>query len=242
MGPGLLQILLRDLGSVASVHHRPPQAFLGSGRIGADAVPKASVTIPSTAEEAQEAAVKQVERNQIADLLDLDFGEENASAPVSTGGMGGLESMSHPSGSAPSQSSQMGGMGGSSHPTNANALIDLVQSNVASAGSDPGSQGHGASSLMDLMGSDTTGSSPYASSLSPSPATAASPPGSSSSGTGTKVGAGGGVTGGKMDDLLGLFGDSSSSPMPSATPPPNPPTSSGSGSGTAQKDPFEGLF
>jgi AP-1 complex subunit beta-1 len=41
--PQLLEQLLTELSSLASVYHKPPEAFLGQGRFGAEAMQKAAI-------------------------------------------------------------------------------------------------------------------------------------------------------------------------------------------------------
>jgi len=41
--PQLLETLLTELSSLASVYHKPPEAFLGQGRFGAEAMQKAAI-------------------------------------------------------------------------------------------------------------------------------------------------------------------------------------------------------
>jgi len=41
VAPALLEELLGEVGSLASVYHKPSETFIGKGRIGADAVRKA---------------------------------------------------------------------------------------------------------------------------------------------------------------------------------------------------------
>lgn len=41
--PALLEQLLSELSTLASVYHRPPETFIGQGRYGADAVQKAAI-------------------------------------------------------------------------------------------------------------------------------------------------------------------------------------------------------
>jgi len=40
VAPALLEELLGEIGSLASVYHKPAETFIGKGRIGADAVRK----------------------------------------------------------------------------------------------------------------------------------------------------------------------------------------------------------
>lgn len=41
--PNLLEQLLKELSTLASVYHKPPEQFVGQGRYGADAVQKAAI-------------------------------------------------------------------------------------------------------------------------------------------------------------------------------------------------------
>ena len=41
--PTLLEQLLNELSSLASVYHKPPEQFVGQGRFGADAVQRAAI-------------------------------------------------------------------------------------------------------------------------------------------------------------------------------------------------------
>lgn len=41
--PALLETLLTELSTLASVYHKPPEAFLGQGRFGAEAMQKAAI-------------------------------------------------------------------------------------------------------------------------------------------------------------------------------------------------------
>ncbi|CAG8640648.1 27_t:CDS:10 [Funneliformis mosseae] len=70
-GP-LLEELISNISSLASVYHKPPETFLGRGRFGADAQEEASRESPIQA---------QVKTN-IENLLDLDFNDN--STPTSS--------------------------------------------------------------------------------------------------------------------------------------------------------------
>ena len=41
--PVLLEQLLTELSTLASVYHKPPEAFVGKGRYGADAIQRAAI-------------------------------------------------------------------------------------------------------------------------------------------------------------------------------------------------------
>jgi AP-1 complex subunit beta-1 len=43
MPPQLLEQLLAELSTLASVYHKPPEAFLGQGRYGAEAMQRAAI-------------------------------------------------------------------------------------------------------------------------------------------------------------------------------------------------------
>lgn len=43
LSPALLDSLLNELSTLASVYHKPPETFLGQGRFGADAMQKAAI-------------------------------------------------------------------------------------------------------------------------------------------------------------------------------------------------------
>lgn len=44
VAPGLLEELLGEISSLASVYHKPEETFVGRGRVGADSVRKAGDT------------------------------------------------------------------------------------------------------------------------------------------------------------------------------------------------------
>ncbi|KAF2027915.1 Adaptor protein complex beta subunit [Setomelanomma holmii] len=102
--PQLLETLLAELSTLASVYHKPPEAFLGQGRFGAEAMQRAA--IEEQEQEAREnpiaaaaaaAAVsgKAAPTTNMENLLDIDF---DGSAPASmqkppTQGESGLEGL-----------------------------------------------------------------------------------------------------------------------------------------------------
>ncbi|OAL01250.1 Adaptor protein complex beta subunit [Phaeosphaeriaceae sp. SRC1lsM3a] len=119
--PQLLETLLAELSTLASVYHKPPEAFLGQGRFGAEAMQRAA--IEEQEQEAREnpiaaaaaaAAVsgKAAPTTNMENLLDIDF---DGSAPASMqkppgSGESGLEGLAgtpqrvaSPSSNAPAQ-------------------------------------------------------------------------------------------------------------------------------------------
>jgi AP-1 complex subunit beta-1 len=95
----LLDELLSELSTLASVYHKPPATFVGAGRYGADAIQNAAIQ-----EQRQNAvdnpiaaaaAAQNGSNNNAENLLDIDF---DGAAPASadgppTGGASGLEGL-----------------------------------------------------------------------------------------------------------------------------------------------------
>ena len=102
--PALLERLLTELSTLASVYHKPPETFIGQGRYGADAVQKAAIEEQMQnardnplAAAAAAAAVTGAPTPQAnaENLLDIDF---DGAAPASaqkepSAGMSGLEGL-----------------------------------------------------------------------------------------------------------------------------------------------------
>lgn len=102
--PALLERLLTELSTLASVYHKPPESFIGQGRYGADAVQKAAIEEQMQnarenplAAAAAAAAVSGAPPPQAnaENLLDIDF---DGAAPASaqkepSAGMSGLEGL-----------------------------------------------------------------------------------------------------------------------------------------------------
>ena len=89
--PALLEQLLSELSTLASVYHKPPESFVGKGRFGADEIQRAAIR-----EQRQEAAENPIaasvaavtgsgsgapsSQNNVENLLDIDF---DGAAPAS---------------------------------------------------------------------------------------------------------------------------------------------------------------
>ena len=103
--PALLERLLTDLSTLASVYHKPPESFIGQGRYGADAVQKAAIEeqmqnarenpLAAAAAAAAVSGAPPPQANNAENLLDIDFdGAAPASAQNSPlAGMSGLEGL-----------------------------------------------------------------------------------------------------------------------------------------------------
>ena len=102
--PALLDRLITELSTLASVYHKPPESFIGQGRYGADAVQKAAIEeqmqnarenpLAAAAAAAAVSGAPQPQANA-ENLLDIDFdGAAPASAQKSPpSGMSGLEGL-----------------------------------------------------------------------------------------------------------------------------------------------------
>ena len=98
--PVLLEQLLTELSTLASVYHKPPETFVGHGRYGADAIQHAAIQEQreNLVENPIAAAVvtsQNGSQNNAENLLDIDFdGAAPASADAPpTGGASGLEGL-----------------------------------------------------------------------------------------------------------------------------------------------------
>jgi len=104
--PALLDRLLQELSTLASVYHKPPEQFVGQGRFGADAVQQAAIDeqmenarenpIAAVAvAQAAQGQTPEATQNNAENLLDIDF---DGAVPASTtdkppNGMNGLEGL-----------------------------------------------------------------------------------------------------------------------------------------------------
>ncbi|KAI5776885.1 adaptin N terminal region-domain-containing protein [Geopyxis carbonaria] len=94
---GLLDQLLTEISTLASVYHKPPETFIGQGRFGADAVQKRA--IEELARDARENPIQADAKANvnIENLLDIDFdggAPVAATPPLAGNGVGnGLEDM-----------------------------------------------------------------------------------------------------------------------------------------------------
>ncbi|CAG8465681.1 6856_t:CDS:10 [Acaulospora morrowiae] len=82
-GP-LLEELINNISTLASVYHKPPETFLGKGRFGADAVQRRA--IEEQEEASRESPIQAQTKSNIENLLDLDFGDSTSetASPIAT--------------------------------------------------------------------------------------------------------------------------------------------------------------
>lgn len=120
--PLLLDQLLNEISTLASVYHKPASSFLGQGRYGADAIQNAAiqeqrqnaVDNPIAASAVAAAVNGAPAQNNTENLLDIDF---DGAAPASAdapppGGSSGLEGLAGTPQrvASPSAAQGMGGM------------------------------------------------------------------------------------------------------------------------------------
>jgi AP-1 complex subunit beta-1 len=98
--PALLEQLLMELSTLASVYHKPPESFVGKGRFGADEIQRAAIQeqrqnaaenpiAASAAAAAANGGASSAAQNNIENLLDIDFdGAAPASQEQATGSEG----------------------------------------------------------------------------------------------------------------------------------------------------------
>ncbi|KAI8949142.1 Adaptor protein complex beta subunit [Xylaria longipes] len=129
--PALLEQLLTELSTLASVYHKPPESFVGKGRFGADAIQRAAIQeqrqnaaenpIAASVAAAQDGAPAQ---SNIENLLDIDFDGAVPASQEQNSASATPERVASPAGGA-GQSSSMADMMGlfdAPAPTQSNAV------------------------------------------------------------------------------------------------------------------------
>lgn len=178
--PALLDQLIGELSTLASVYHKPPEQFVGQGRFGADAVQKAAIEEqlqnarenPLAAAAAAAAVSGQAPppqaQNNVENLLDIDF---DGAAPASAqqeppSGMSGLEGLAgtpvrveSPTVGAPPKSN------------NLDDLLGIFGNGGDNAGATSSTSGGGGAGMTDLMngfaGLDLSGNNSNTSTAAP---------------------------------------------------------------------------
>jgi len=147
--PALLEKLLTELSTLASVYHKPPESFVGKGRYGSDAIQRAAIQ-----EQRQDAAENPIAasvaaasaqnggaaQNNIENLLDIDFDggapaslEQNSASATPdrvaspSGGSSNMQDMMglFDAPAAPQQATSSGGFGGGDDLMNGFGALDL---------------------------------------------------------------------------------------------------------------------
>lgn len=112
--PALLEQLLTELSTLASVYHKPPESFVGKGRYGADEIQRAAIQEqrqnaeenPIAASVAAAAANSNGgsagSQNNIENLLDIDFDGAAPASQEQQSAAATPDRIASPSGGAPS--------------------------------------------------------------------------------------------------------------------------------------------
>lgn len=194
--PALLEQLLGELSTLASVYHKPPESFMGKGRYGADEIQRAAIQeqrreaaenpIAAAAAAAAANGTPGQAQNNVENLLDIDF---DGAAPASheQGGSGSVpptpDRIDSPAVGLPTASGPSGGM------ADMMGLFDAAPSS-----SQQPAMGGGGGAMGDIMNGfasmDLSGTS------APPPPNQQLHP----QGTGSQP-----QSGGAGEDLLGLF-------------------------------------
>ena len=189
--PALLERLLNELSTLSSVYHKPPEAFIGQGRYGADAVQKAAIEeqmqnarenpLAAAAAAAAVSGTQPPTQANVENLLDIDF---DSAAPASSQkspplGMSGLEGLA----GTPQRVASPTGADGNPSMSGNNNLDDLM--GLSNGGQ---TNGHNQDMMSGFAGLDLGSSS--------------QPPPASQQLAGQGSGGGGKKT---NEDLLGLF-------------------------------------
>lgn len=148
--PALLEQLLTELSTLASVYHKPPESFVGKGRFGADEIQAAAIREQrqNAAENPIAAAAAAAAANgtaatqsNIENLLDIDFdGAAPASADTGTG--------------TPDRVSSPGAVGGpGAPPAGSSSIADMMGLFDAPAGQPAAAAppAGGSGGMQDLM-------------------------------------------------------------------------------------------
>lgn len=196
--PALLEQLLGELSTLASVYHKPPESFMGKGRFGADEIQRAAIQeqrqdaaenpIAATLAAAAANGASSQSQSNIENLLDIDF---DGAAPASHEQSGSMAAT--PDRVASPAVGGAGAAGASGGMADMMGLFD-TSSPVASSSQQP-PMGSGMGDIMNGFASmDLSGTSappPPNQQLHPQGTGGQAPPGQSSGSAG--------------DDLLGLF-------------------------------------
>ncbi|WBW71929.1 AP-1 adaptor complex beta subunit Apl2 [Schizosaccharomyces osmophilus] len=119
----LLETLLSEMTTLASVYHKLPESFIGQGKFGADALQQRAVEELNVDEENNQTAIEK--GANVENLLDLDFGGQGTATPTES----------------------------TASPSISNNALDLFMSVESSAPSNqPPTAGHSRSATEDLLG------------------------------------------------------------------------------------------
>lgn len=146
--PALLEQLLTELSTLASVYHKPPESFVGKGRYGADEIQRAALQeqrqnaednpIAASVAAAGNGMGGGASQNNVENLLDIDFDGAAPASQEQQSATATPDRVASPSGGAPS-----GGMAD---------MMSMFEAPPAPSSSSSGAAGPSAGSGMnDLM-------------------------------------------------------------------------------------------
>jgi len=147
VAPALLEELLGEISSLASVYHKPEETFVGRGRVGADSMQRKGTELGDDRFSTQKALQTVVAGQQAENLLDFDDGPSNDGQPS---GLAATEVLS----TTPAAASLLSG-------TSANPLDDLVSIFGGAGGPDAGQS--------NSLGVFSYGGAGFGSAMSPLP-------------------------------------------------------------------------
>lgn len=112
--PALLEQLLSELSTLASVYHKPPESFVGKGRFGADEIQRAAIRelrqeaaenpIAASVATAAGANGGAAPQSNIENLLDIDFDGAAPASAEQNSNVGTPDRIASPAGGASSNS------------------------------------------------------------------------------------------------------------------------------------------
>ncbi|RSH88112.1 beta-adaptin [Apiotrichum porosum] len=163
--PAILEELISEISSLASVYHKPAATFIGKGRLGAEEMKR---TVEPEEDTARERALQTVVAGQQAEnLLDFDADEPESGASDGLAGLGSLST-----GSSVISSQAIASAAKSTNPLD--ELMDLFSTASMATPAAPLAPGAGLEGLANSVSPPTT--------LSPSPATPTAAPAATAGG------------------------------------------------------------
>ncbi|ODN80474.1 hypothetical protein L202_02712 [Cryptococcus amylolentus CBS 6039] len=165
VAPAILEDLLHEISTLASVYHKPAATFIGKGRLGADDVARRNLDAEDDA--SREKALQTVVAGQQAENL-LDFDDDPAPSNGPSNDLSGLASLSSPPTSGGISNQQIASAAKSTNPLD--ELMDLFSTASMSAPAvqpgqpalTPQQSGGGLSGLSGLSGLEGLASPPAA--------------------------------------------------------------------------------
>lgn len=145
--PSLLEQLLGELSTLASVYHKPPEAFVGKGRYGADEIQRAAIQeqrqnatenpIAASVASGANGSGSAASQNNMENLLDIDF---DGAAPAS-----------HEQQSATATPDRIASPAGGAASAGMADMMSMFDAPAPASNSQPQAQNSSGSGMNDLM-------------------------------------------------------------------------------------------